>query len=53
MGFWKKVGVGARIALGAAIRLNDAGVIKVKELGVIKPIKEAIEQEVERTKPKP
>lgn len=30
--FWKKVWLGLKIALGVAVKLNDLGVIKVKEV---------------------
>ena len=50
---WRKVWVGLKIALGVAIKLNDAGVIRVKELGKVKPIKDAIESEIEAQRPKP
>ena len=32
MAFWKKVWVGTKIAAGVAVKLNDLGIIKVKEL---------------------
>lgn len=47
---WRKVWVGLKIAFGVAIKLNDAGVIKVKELGTVKTVKDAIEGEVAAVK---
>ena len=35
MGFWKKVWIGTKIAAGVAVKLNDLGVIKVKELNKV------------------
>lgn len=32
MGFWKKFWVGTKIALGIALKLEEAKVIKVKEI---------------------
>lgn len=52
MGFWKKLGVGAKIALGVAIKLNDAKIIKVKELDTVKTVKEIVEGEVQSARPK-
>ena len=49
---WKKIGIGLKVALGVAIKLNDAGVIKVKELGKVKTIKDVIEGEVGAAKPR-
>jgi hypothetical protein len=43
---WRKVWIGLKVALGIAIRLNDAGVIKVKELSTVKTIKDIVEGEV-------
>ena len=50
---WKRIGAGLKIALGVAIKLNDAHVINVKELGKIKTIKDVIESEVQAARPKP
>lgn len=45
MGFpWKRVGKALKIALNIAIDLNDAKVIKVKELDKVKTIKEIVEK---------
>lgn len=50
MGFpWKRIAKGLKIALDIAIDLNDAGAIKVKELGKVKQIKDVVEKHV----PKP
>lgn len=43
---WKKVGIGLKVALGIAIKLNDAKIIKVKELDTVKTIKEIVESEL-------
>lgn len=52
MGFpWKKIGIGLKVALGIAIKLNDAHVIRVKELDKIKTVKEIVEGEVATMKP--
>ena len=49
MGFpWRRIGNALKIALNIAIKLNDAGAIKVKELDKIKTIKDVIEGEVRR-----
>lgn len=50
---WKKIGIGIKIALGIAIRLNDAKIIKVKELDKVKTIKDIVEGEIDSAKPKP
>lgn len=50
---WKKIGIGIKVALGIAIKLNDAHVINVKELDKVKTIKDVIESEVQAAKPKP
>jgi len=50
---WKKIGIGLKVALGIAIKLNDAHVIHVKELDKVKTVKEIIEGEVQAAKPKP
>ena len=50
---WRKVWVGVKIALGVAIKLNDAKVIRVKELDKATPIIEAIRGAIEAEKPKP
>lgn len=50
---WKKIGIGLKVALGIAVKLNEAGVIKVKELGTVKTVKEIIESEVAAARPKP
>lgn len=49
---WKKIGIGIKVALGIAIKLNDAHVINVKELDKVKTIKDVIESEVAAAKPK-
>lgn len=47
MGFpWKRIGRGLKVALNIAIDLNDAGVIKVKELGKVKTVKDVVEKNV-------
>ena len=51
MGFWKKLAIGAKVGLGIAIKLNDAGLIKVKELEKVKTVKEIVEGEVATIKP--
>lgn len=48
---WKKIGVGLRVALGVAIKLNDAHVIKVKELDTVKTVKEIVEGEIKAVTP--
>lgn len=48
MSVWKKIGVGLKISLGAAIKLNDAKVIRIKELDKATPIIEAIKGEIAR-----
>jgi len=48
---WKKIGVGLKIALGIAIKLNDAHVIRVKELDRVKTVKEIVEGEISAAKP--
>ena len=53
MGFWKKLAIGAKVGLGIAIKLNDAGLIKVKELEKVKTVKEIVEGEVATIKPSP
>lgn len=50
---WKRIGTGLRIALGIAIKLNDAHIINVKELDKVKTVKDIIESEVQAAKPKP
>lgn len=50
---WKRIGTGLKIVLGVAIKLNDAHVIDVKELGKVKTIKDVIESEVKANTPKP
>lgn len=50
---WKKIGIGLRVALGIAIKLNDAKIIKVKELDKVKTIKEIVEGEIQSSKPTP
>lgn len=50
---WKKIGIGIKVALGIAIRLNDAHIIHVKELDKVKTVKDIIETEVQAAKPKP
>lgn len=50
---WRKIGTGIKIALGIAIKLNDAHVIRVKELDRVKTVKEIIEGEIAAAKPKP
>lgn len=47
---WKKIGIGIKVALGIAIKLNDAGIIKVKELDTVKTIREIVESEVPKPK---
>lgn len=49
---WRKIGTGLRVALGIAIKLNDAHIIKVKELDTVKTVKEIIEKEVKDAKPR-
>lgn len=45
MGFpWKRVLKGLKIALNIAIDLNDAKVIRVKELDRVKTIKDVVEK---------
>lgn len=52
MGFpWKKIGVGLKIALGIAIKLNDAHVIQVKELDKARSIKDIVEAEIKANTP--
>lgn len=48
---WRKIGIGCKIALGIAIKLNDAHIIHVKELETVKTIKDVIESEVAAAKP--
>lgn len=48
---WKRIGTGLKIALGVAIKLNDAHVINVKELDKVKSIRDAIASEVAANKP--
>lgn len=50
---WKKIGIGLKVALGIAIKLNDAHIIKVKELDKVKTVKEIVEGEVASAKAKP
>lgn len=50
---WKKIGIGLKVALGIAIKLNDAHIIKVKELDKVKTVKEIVEGEITAAKPKP
>lgn len=52
MGRWKKIGIGLKVALGIAIKLNDAHVISVKELDTVKTVKEIVESEVKAALPK-
>lgn len=49
---WRKIGIGLKIALGIAIKLNDAHIIQVKELDRIKTVKEIVEGEVAAARPK-
>lgn len=48
---WRKIGTALKIALNIAIDLNDAKVIKVKELGKIKQVKDIIEKDLPAAKP--
>lgn len=48
---WKRIWTGLKIVVGVAIKLNDAKVIRVKELDKATPIIEAIQKERERQKP--
>lgn len=43
---WKAIGRGLKVALNIAIDLNDAKVIKVKELDKVKQIKDVVEKNV-------
>lgn len=43
---WKRILKGLRIALNVAIDLNDAGAIRVKELGKVKTIRDVVEKNV-------
>ena len=47
---WKRIARGLKVALDIAIDLNDAKLIRVKELDRVKTIKEVVEK---RTKKKP
>lgn len=49
---WRKVGIGLKVALGIAIKLNDAKIIKVKELDTIKTVQEIVDGEVRAARPK-
>lgn len=46
---WKRVVTALRIALNVAIDLNDAHVIKVKELEKVKTIRDVVEKDVLKT----
>lgn len=50
---WRRVLTGLRVVLGIAIKLNDAKVIRVKELDKAGAVKDIIEREVAATRPKP
>ena len=49
MGFpWKRIAKGLKVALDIAIDLNDAKLIKVKELGKVKEIRDVVEKRTTR-----
>lgn len=49
MGFpWKRLAKGLKVALDIAIDLNDAKIIKVKELGKVKEIKDVVEKRTKK-----
>lgn len=50
---WKKIGTGVKVALGIAIKLNEAHVIDVKELGKVKTIKDVVEAEIAKAQTPP
>ena len=43
---WRRIWSGVRVVLNIAIDLNDLQIIKVKELGTIKAIKNSVEKNV-------
>jgi hypothetical protein len=45
---WKRIVTGLKVALNIALKLNDVGVIRVKELDRVKTIKDVIEEETRR-----
>lgn len=48
---WKRIGIGLKVVLGVAIKLNDAHVIQVKGLKTAKTVKEIVEGEISAAKP--
>lgn len=47
---WRRLWVGLKIAFGVAVKLNDAGVIRVKELDKATPILDAIKRTTDEHK---
>lgn len=50
---WKRIGSALKIALNIAIDLNAAGAIKVKELDRVKTIRDVIEKDIPKPRPRP
>lgn len=48
---WRKIGTGLKIALNIAVSLDQAKVIKVKHLGKVKSVADAIEASVPKKQP--
>ena len=46
---WRRIWSGVRVVLNIAIDLNDLQIIKVKELGTIKVIKDSVEKHLPKT----
>jgi len=44
MGFWRKLWTGFKVATNVAIDLQDAKVIRVKELDTVKTIQDVIDK---------
>lgn len=43
---WRKIGTGLKVILNIAVDLNEAKLIKVKELDKVKQVKDIIEKDL-------